>query len=98
PAAVTIFSRANTLVGSCLTNDAGKPSPAGLECRPGSDRASSRYGLRPARTFRMNDELTVRTQSATPVWLIRHSGSWPSCAGPLVMPFVLRCSVRLLYA
>src|SRR5205085_3142790 len=28
----------------------------------------------------MNDELTVRTQSATPVWLMRHSGSWPSCA------------------
>src|SRR5262249_46647365 len=95
-AVCTKFRRGNTLFGSALTNDAGKPSSDGSKFSPGSERASSRYWFSPARTFRMSDELTVRTQSLTPVWLMRQSGNWPSCAGPLRMPLVMRCSVRLL--
>src|SRR5947208_9238448 len=86
-ALVMKLRRGNTLFGNWLTSDCGKPRSAGLNARPGSDRASSRYWLRPARTLTTSDDRTVLTQSTTPPWLTRSRGSWPSCAGPLVMPF-----------
>ena len=88
--------RGNTWFGSWLMSDAGNPSSAGLNDRPGSERASSRYWFSPVRMLKTTDDPMVRTQSATPVWLVRSSGNWPSCAGPVVMPFVYRVSARML--
>lgn len=66
--------------------------------RPERELMHVRVDVVEVREARAVAEERLEAERRSRRWLMRQRGSCPSCAGPLVTPLVLRCSVRLLYA